>query len=57
MRLFESALFYAETSISLDRTYVKGLYRKFNCLLELDIKEIPRVIGAISMIGSKAETE
>lgn len=33
MRLFASALRYAEISIALDRSYVKGLYRKLNCLL------------------------
>jgi hypothetical protein len=54
MRLFQSALLYAEISIKLDRAYIKGLYRKLNCLLELDIKEIPRVISAISMMGSQS---
>lgn len=57
MRLFASALRYAEISITLDRTYIKGLYRKLNCLLELDTKEIPRVITAISVMGSPAEAE
>ncbi len=33
MRLFAAALRYAEISITLDRTYIKGLYRKLNCLL------------------------
>lgn len=57
MRLFQSALLYAETSINLDRTYIKGLYRKLNCLLELDTKEIPRVISSIHMMGSQSEAE
>lgn len=33
MRLFAAALRYAEISITLDRSYIKGLYRKLNCLL------------------------
>jgi hypothetical protein len=57
MRLFDTALLYAEISVTLDRTYVKGLYRKFNCLLELDMKEIPHVISAISLVGTRSEAE
>jgi hypothetical protein len=52
MKLFESALLYAETAVSLDRTYVKGYFRKLNSLLELDIMEVPKVISAISLVAS-----
>lgn len=33
MRLYKAALIYAEISISLDKKYIKGLFRKLNCLL------------------------
>jgi len=33
MHLFQSALLYADTSSSIDRTYAKGIYRKYACYL------------------------
>ena len=35
MRLFQTALIYANTSAMIDKKYAKGIYRKFICLLEL----------------------
>ena len=33
LRLYQSALAYAEAAVTIDRKYVKGLYRRFACLL------------------------
>jgi tetratricopeptide (TPR) repeat protein len=35
LNLIQNALLYANTSLSLDRTSIKSLYRKFSALLEL----------------------
>ena len=33
MHLYESAMYYADISIGLDRSYLKGYFRKMSCHL------------------------
>ena len=48
MRLFESALIYAEISSAIDGKYAKGVYRKFASLMELKLyKQVPTMLRAI----------
>lgn len=51
MRLYQSALVYADISMTIDQKYAKGVYRKLMCYLELrDFKQAPTALRAINEI-------
>lgn len=41
----------------MDKNYIKGFFRKLNCLLELDLKEVPRVICSIDTLAPAQSEE
>jgi hypothetical protein len=58
MRLYESALIYAEISTALDKKYLKAFFRKLNCLLELrETSSIPQLLNSIRRVGTPNEFE
>ena len=48
MRLYWSAVLYADNSTVIDKKYAKGVYRKYTCYLEL--REFAKAATALRAI-------